>query len=52
MTRLSEFGLLKGGEIETDHNLRARVSADVVRVAYFCWSFDWFVRLHMCARPK
>ena len=36
MTRLSEFGLLKGLKTETDHNLRAHVSADVVRVAYFC----------------
>ena len=30
MTRLSEFGLLKGRETETDHNLRAHVSADAV----------------------
>ena len=47
MTRLSEFGLLKGRETETDHNLRARVSADAVWVAYFCsafwlvWSVTW-----------
>ena len=30
MTRLSEFGLLKGRKTETDHNLRAHVSADAV----------------------
>ena len=42
MTRLSEFGLLKGRETETDHNLRAHVSADAVWVAYFCSKF-WLI---------